>query len=111
MLGPHVLHSRPHTIKVPIAFLTIVVFGAIGIMLGEALLVGKVDLAVVAYPVATRVLRVLFVGSLVREPPLAAITEDHRVACCTTYEGRCEGGGKTVPGLPLEPIRRSPPYS
>jgi hypothetical protein len=97
VLGPHMLHLCPYIIKVPIALLTVMVLRAICIVLGEALLAAKIDLAVVAYPVATRVLRVLFVGSLVREPPLAAITVDHRVVCCPTGDAEVVGGGKDGP--------------
>ena len=79
VLGPHVLHPCPFIRKVPIAFLTIVMIRAIGVVLNEALLVGKIDVAARADPVAVRILRVLFVSSIVREPALAAIAVRHRI--------------------------------
>jgi hypothetical protein len=108
VLGPHMLHLCPYIIKVPIALLTVMVLRAICIVLGEALLAAKIDLAVVAYPVATRVLRVLFVGSLVREPPLAAITVDHRVVCCPTGDAEVVGGGKDGPGAAAGTLYKLP---
>ena len=52
---------------------------AIGVVLDEALLAGKIDVAVIAHPVAVRILRVLLVSSILREPGLAAIAVRHRI--------------------------------
>ena len=79
VLGPHVLHPCPFIRKVPIASLTIVMIRAIAVVLDEALLAGKIDVAVIAHPVAVRILRVLFVSSIVREPALAEIAVRHRI--------------------------------
>lgn len=82
VLGPHVLRLRPHAREVLVAPLTIVMFRAIGIMLVETFLARKVDIAVLAYPMAMRVLRVLLVRSIMREPPFAAIAVGHRMLYC-----------------------------
>ena len=79
VLGPHVLHPCPFIRKVPIAFLTIVMIRAIGVVFDEALLAGKIDVAVIAHPVAVRILRELLVSSIVREPALGAIAVCHRI--------------------------------
>ena len=79
VLGPHVLHPCPFIRKVPIAFPTIVVIRAIGVVLDEALLAGKIDVAVLADPVAVRIVRVLSVSSVVRKPVLAAIAVRHHM--------------------------------
>ena len=51
MLGLHVLHLRFVRIKVPLAFLAVVVSWAVPIVLLEALLARKVDVAAIAEPV------------------------------------------------------------
>jgi len=77
--GPHVLHPCPFIRKVPIAFLTIVMIRAIAVLLDEALVAGKIGVAVIAHPVAVRILRVLLVSSILLEPGLAAIAVRHRI--------------------------------
>lgn len=51
VLGLHVLHLRLGGIKVPLAFLAVVVSWAVPIVLHKALLACKVDVAAVAEPV------------------------------------------------------------
>lgn len=51
VLGLHVLHLRFVRIKVPLAFLAVVVSWAVPIVLLEALLARKVDVAAIAEPV------------------------------------------------------------
>lgn len=61
------LRPGPYARKVLVALLTIVVFRTVGVMLLASFLAGKVDLAVLAYPMVMRVPRVLLVGSIVRK--------------------------------------------
>ena len=67
VLGPHMLGPRRDAREVLVALLTIVVLRAIRVVLVETFLAGKVDVAVLAYPVVTRVLRVLLVSSVMRK--------------------------------------------
>jgi hypothetical protein len=74
-------------------------------MLVEAVFAGKIDIAILADPVAVRVLGVLFVCSVMREPPFAAIAVGHRVSVFLWQGMRgllVVGNGN--PELPLEPI-------
>ena len=71
------LRPGPYARKVLDALLTVVVFRTVGVMLLESFLAGKVDLAVLTYPMAMRVLRVLLVSSSVRKCPIAAIAVGH----------------------------------
>jgi hypothetical protein len=48
VLGLHVLHLRLFGIKLPIAFLAVVVFRAVPIVLDKALLAPEVDVAAIA---------------------------------------------------------------
>ena len=77
VLGPHMLGPRHDAREVLVALLTIVVLRAIRVVLVETFLAGKVDVAVLAYPVVTRVLRVLLVSSVMRKRPFAAIAVSH----------------------------------
>ena len=76
MLGP-----PNHAREVLVALLAIVVLEAIRVVLVETFLAGKVDVAVLAHPVVTRVLRVLLVSSVMRKRPIAAIAVGHRMLC------------------------------
>ena len=53
MLGFHVLHLGMCRIKVPIALLAVVMLRAVLIVLIEAALARKVDVAAIAYPMST----------------------------------------------------------
>ena len=60
-----------------ITFRTIVVVRTVCIVLLEAFLASKVDVAALAHPVTVRVLNVLLVGPFIWEPPLTAIAVGH----------------------------------
>ena len=73
----HVLGLSLHRSKVAITFRTIVMFRTVCIVLLEAFLASKVDVAALAHPVTVRVLNVLLVGPFIWEPPLTAIAVGH----------------------------------
>ena len=101
VLGPHMLRPRPFSREVLVALLTIGMIRTVGIVLVKTLLGGKVDVAVVADPMALRGLRVLFIGSIVRKRPFAAIAIGHRL--CSGGFGETSGGESSARSFRLDP--------
>ena len=95
------LRPRPFAREVLVALLTIGMLRTVGIVLVEAFLGGKVDVAIRAYPMALRVLCVLLVSSIVRKPPIAAIAVGHRL--CSGRFGGTSGGESPARSCRLDP--------
>ena len=79
VLGLQVLHLRMCRIKVPIAVLAVVVFRAVPIVLFQALLAPKVDVATIAQPMSMGVGPMLLISRVMGKRAIAAIAVGHLV--------------------------------